>query len=106
MTDTTGARELVIRWMVEGGQHSRAFVDLWFSEGNHLILQRDEIHQLITFIDSYAAKREALARSDERERCADRAIAWQKKLCENDNWPCSTCTECDQLRTAIKEDGK
>lgn len=43
------------------------------------------------------------ARRETVERCADRAVAWQKNLCAQDNWSCSTCTECDQLRAAIKE---
>ena len=54
-------------------------------------------------IERYAAERERKEREEEREACAERAVAWQRKLCEDDDWPCLTCTECDQLRAAIKE---
>lgn len=54
-------------------------------------------------IERYVAAQVAKAREEERKACAERAIAWQKKLCADDDWPCRTCTECDQLRAAIKE---
>ena len=37
-----------------------------------------------------------------RKECADRAVAWQKKLCADDDWNCKGCTECRQLRAAIE----
>ena len=36
-----------------------------------------------------------------RRECAEKAIAWQVKLCADDDWSCERCTECNQLRYAI-----
>ena len=36
-----------------------------------------------------------------RRECAERAVAWQVKLCADDDWTCERCTECNQLRYAI-----
>lgn len=36
-----------------------------------------------------------------RRECAERAVAWQMRLCTTDEWPCKTCSECHDLRDAI-----
>ena len=45
---------------------------------------------------------ESTAYADEiRRECAEMAVAWQVKLCTDDDWTCERCTECNQLRYAI-----
>ena len=68
--------------------------------GTYWVAREDEAAALI---ERFAAERERKAREEEREACAERAVAWQKALCKADGWTCKTCTECDQLRAAIKE---
>ena len=79
----------------------------WFVEWFTWPMMGDEkaTTKLAEFFERFAAERERKAREEEREACAERAVAWQKKLCEDDDWPCLTCTECVQLRAAIKEAG-
>ena len=43
-------------------------------------------------------------RAEALREAADRAVAWQVKLCTRDDWHCECCTECNQLRYAILAD--
>jgi hypothetical protein len=55
-------------------------------------------------VDSYAAERERIARADEREKCAERAVLW---LIEDTPDGEETFAEVIvDLRAAIKKDGK
>ncbi len=61
---------------------------------------------ILSALDTAEQERDALAaRCAELEArlqgAADRAMKWQIKLCEADDWSCENCTECTDLRTAI-----
>lgn len=61
---------------------------------------------LLSALSTAEQERDALkARCAELEArlqgAADRAMKWQIKLCEADDWSCENCTECTDLRTAI-----
>lgn len=94
-----------------GKELSYSLEDYWMAmsgEGPLAYQWADKPHRLVfDLIDAliFSAERERKAQDDEREACAERAVAWQKALCKADGWPCRTCTECDQLRAAIKEAG-
>jgi hypothetical protein len=70
MTDTTGARAIVIGWMAVRD------AETWLDSGTYATIGRSDMHRLIALIDSYAAELEAVARADEREKCAERAVKW------------------------------
>ena len=80
------------------GEKAWMLVENWYtSEGRARRVSLHDLHDL-----SSAIAKELVAT---RQVCAEMAVAWQVKLCADDDWTCESCTECNQLRYAIIGNG-
>jgi len=90
-------------------QYSDRVVDEYVSSPlpvREVLLQNTIARDAAIRAESADAERDALkaqvAELEARlQEAADRAVAWQKKLCKADDWSCENCTECADLRAAI-----